>query len=186
VTPRYQAPEPLGRDHQVDAFTCRSTEQTAWLRRMARQSSSTGTTRTYVVTEHDDTRVIAYYAWCMAQIGIGHAPERLRKGAGRYPQPVALLARLGVDTDHEGRGLGAALLVDVIGRLVTLDDTIGCWGLLIHAESTDAREFYRHLIPELEASPTDDLHLVLLMKDARRTLRAADEGQRRTSGWGRS
>ena len=32
--------------------------------------------------------------------------------------------------------------------------------------------FYRHLVPEFETSPTDDLHLVLLMKDIRRTLRA--------------
>ena len=29
---------------------------------------------------------------------------------------------------------------------------------------------YRHLVPEFELSPTDDLHLVLLMKDVRRTL----------------
>jgi hypothetical protein len=34
-----------------------------------------------------------------------------------------------------------------------------------------ARDFYLHLLPELEPSPTDDLHLVLLMKDIRRTLR---------------
>ncbi len=27
------------------------------------------------------------------------------------------------------------------------------------------------LVPEFEVSPTDDLHLVLLMKDIRRTLR---------------
>jgi hypothetical protein len=35
----------------------------------------------------------------------------------------------------------------------------------------DAREFYVHLAPEFEPSPTDQLHLVLLMKDIRRTLR---------------
>jgi hypothetical protein len=42
--------------------------------------------------------------------------------------------------------------------------------LLVHAESQQARDFYRHLVPEFELSPTDDLHLVLLMKDVRRTL----------------
>ena len=98
------------------------------------------------------------------------APVRLRKGAGRYPQPVALLARLGVDIDHEGNGLGTGLLQDVFARLVGLADDIGCRGLLVHAESQQARDFYLHLVPELELSPTDDLHLVLVMKDARRTL----------------
>jgi GNAT superfamily N-acetyltransferase len=107
----------------------------------------------------------------MAQIAPAAAPMRLRKGAGRYPQPVALLARLGVDVNHESRGLGAALLQDVFARLLELSDDIGCRGLLVHAESLEARAFYRHLVPEFETSPTDDLHLVLLMKDIRRTLR---------------
>ena len=40
-----------------------------------------------------------------------------------------------------------------------------------HAESPEAREFYLHLVPEFEPSPTDPLHVVLLMKDIRRTLR---------------
>jgi hypothetical protein len=106
----------------------------------------------------------------MAQLDIEAAPSRMRKGAGRYPQPIALLARLGVDTRFEGQGLGAALLLDVIGRMVDLSDDIGCRGLLIHAEAEDARAFYLHLVPELLSSPTDGLHLVLLRKDAKRTL----------------
>ena len=106
----------------------------------------------------------------MAQLHASDAPPRLRKGGGRYPQPVALLARLGVDVHHEGRGLGAGLLQDVFLRLLALSADIGCRALLIHAESNAARDFYRHLVPEFEDSPTDPLHLVLLMKDIRRTL----------------
>jgi GNAT superfamily N-acetyltransferase len=92
------------------------------------------------------------------------------RGAGRYPQPVALLTRLGVDVEHEGRGVGAALLQDVFARLVELADDIGRRGLLVHAESDEARDFYLHLVPEVEPSPTDDLHLVLMVKDIRKTL----------------
>jgi GNAT superfamily N-acetyltransferase len=131
---------------------------------------SASTTRVFVVTTEDDSTVIAYYAWCMAQLDLAAAPARLKKGAGRYPQPVALLARLGVDSGHVGKGLGSGLLVDVVSRLLTLSDDIGCRGLLIHAESEVARAFYLHLIPELHPSPTDDLHLVLFLKDARRSL----------------
>ena len=68
--------------------------------------------------------VVAYYAWCMAQLLTESAPQRLRKGSGRYPQPVALLARLGVDVLHEGRGLGAGLLRDVFARLAGLSDEL--------------------------------------------------------------
>ena len=37
----------------------------------------------------------------------------------------------------------------------------------MHAESAEATKFYLHLVPEFEPSPTDDLHLVLLLKDIR-------------------
>jgi GNAT superfamily N-acetyltransferase len=106
----------------------------------------------------------------MASLTPEQAPPRLRQGAGRYPRPVALLARLGVDLRHEGRGLGAALLADVISRTAQLGSEVGCRGLLAHAESDAARGFHLQVIPEFETSPTDPLHLVLLMKDILRTL----------------
>ncbi len=171
MTRRYRPPESLGDHHEVRKFACRSVEQTDWLVRHARQSASTGTTKVFVVTEVGNADVVAYYGWCMAQLSPAAAPARVRKGAGRYPQPIALLARLGVHDDHEGHGLGAALVQDVFTRLVALSDDIGCRGLLVHCESAEARDFYLHLVPEFEPSPTDDLHLVLLMKDIRKTLR---------------
>ena len=166
----YRSLVPLGVDHDVSDLRCRSREQTDWLHRRARQSVATGTTSVFVVTEVGGTAVVAYYGWCMAWLDVAAAPSRMRKGAGRFPQPVALLARLGVDTAHEGRGLGAALLRDVVARLLRLSPEIGCRGLLVHAESAEARAFYLHVLPDLDPSPTDELHLVLLMKDLRRTL----------------
>jgi hypothetical protein len=124
----------------------------------------------FVLTETGDTEVVAYYGWCMAHVTTEAAPPRVRRGGGRYPQPVALLARLGLDTRHEGQGLGGALLQEVFARLVKLSDRIGCRGLLVHAETAQAWDFHLHLVPEFEPSPTGDLHLFLLMKDDRRTL----------------
>ena len=166
----YRPPRRLQRNDQLDTFECRSIEQTDWLTRYARQADASGTATVMIVTEADTDAVAAYYAWCMASITSADAPERLRRGAGRYPQPVALLARLGVGVHHERRGLGAALLFNAISRVSILSEDIGCRGLLVHAETVEAREFYMHLIPEFESSPTDELHLVLLMKDIRRTL----------------
>ena len=170
MTPRYLSPRLLGTKHDVESFECRSAEQTQWLRRHARQASASNSARVLVVTEPDHDEVVAYYAWAMASISAGDAPSRLMKGAGRYRQPVALLARLAVSLEHEGRGLGAGLLNDVVSRSVELAHEIGCRGLVVHAESTQARDFYLHLIPEFEPSPTDPLHLLLLMKDIIKTL----------------
>jgi hypothetical protein len=161
----------LEADDVVDDFECRSTEQTEWLRHHARQAHTAGTAKVLVVTPAGSNVVVAYYAWSMASISVEDAPTRVRKGAGRYPQPVALLVRLGVSIEHEGRGLGAGLLADAISRTAQLGTEIGCRGLLVHAETPQARDFYLHLIPEFESSPSDALHLVLLMKDILRTLR---------------
>ena len=167
----YLSPRLLASADRLDGFECRSEEQTIWLRKHARQAHARGgTSRVFVVTEAGSSDVVAYYAWCMASLTPAQAPQRLRKGAGRYPQPVALLARLGVDLHHEGRGLGGALLADVISRTAQIGSEVGCRGLLVHAESASARAFYQHLIPEFESSPTDPMHLVLLMKDILRTL----------------
>lgn len=170
MTGTYRPPVLLHATHHLDQFECRSEEQTEWLRLHARQSSSSGMTRVLAVTPTDSEVVVAYYAWCMASVSLADLPPRASKGAGRYPQPAALLARLGVDASHEGRGLGAGLLQDVIARTHELGDEIGCRGMLVHAEAAEARDFYLHLVPEFESSPTDELHLFLLMKDIRRTL----------------
>ena len=150
----YAPPELLAGSHGLDHFRCRSLEQTRWLAQAARQAHGSGTTRVFVVTEVGASTVVAYYAWCLASIA----------------EPVALLARLGVDERHEGKGLGAALLADVVARVAGLGEEIGCRGLLVHAENAVARDFYLHLIPEFESSPTDPLHLLLLLKDIRRSL----------------
>ena len=169
---KYNPPRLLAAADQLDSFACRSHEQTRWLIDHARQANASGgTSRVFVVTEADSHDVVAYYGWCMASISPEQAPLRLRKGAGRYPQPIALLARLAVHSCHQGKGLGAGLLADVIARTALVSEEIGCRGLLVHAEDENARNFYRHLIPEFSNSPTDPLHLVLLLKDIRKSLK---------------
>lgn len=170
MTSRYRVPRPLEPADDVSGFICRSEAQTHWLRRFGHQAHAIGTTRVFVVAPVDGTEVVACYAWCMASVTISDDPARLRAGAGRYRKPVALLARLGVATSHEGHSHGSGLLADVMQRAAAAGRTIGCRGLLVHAESADARAFYLHLVPEFELSPADPLHLVLMMKDIHRTL----------------
>ena len=46
----YHPPELLGHAHELDTVTCSSVEQADWLKRHARQSMATGTTKVFVVT----------------------------------------------------------------------------------------------------------------------------------------
>jgi GNAT superfamily N-acetyltransferase len=62
-----------------------------------------------------------------------------------------------------GRGVGPALLKDALIRTARAADTIEARALLVHAKDESARSFYEHF--GFEASPTDPLHLFLIMKD---------------------
>lgn len=86
------------------------------------------------------------------------------------PVPVILLTRLAVDLSTRGHGLGRGLVRDALLRVDAAAEEIGVRALLVHAKDDEARNFCLHLA-EFEPSPTDDLHLFLLMKDVRRNLR---------------
>jgi GNAT superfamily N-acetyltransferase len=170
---RFSDPEPLGPEHVVDGFDCGCTSLNAWLVRYARQATAGGSARTYVVVDADQQRVVGYHALTAAGIERQSATSRVVKGMPRYPVPVVLLARLAVDVTVTGRGLGAWLLRDAMLRALAAADTIGVRALLVHALDDDARAFYvRH---GFEPSPTDRLHLMILLKDIAASLEATGD-----------
>jgi GNAT superfamily N-acetyltransferase len=84
--------------------------------------------------------------------------------------PVMLLARLAVSREHQGIGLGKALLKDALQRTVQAADIAGIRALLVHAKDDNARQWYLNW--EFEPSETDPYHLFLLLKDLKAILGA--------------
>jgi GNAT superfamily N-acetyltransferase len=154
----------------VGGFDCGSEAQSGWLRDHALQAHRAGLSRVYVVHSVDEeNRVVGYYALAAGSVAPADAAPRLMRGAGRYHQPVVILTRLGVDRSAQGEGLGRALVVDALRRTAAASEVIGVPAVLIHCENNAAREFYLRLA-KFEPSPTDPMHLLLLMKDLRRAL----------------
>ncbi|GIH71066.1 GNAT family N-acetyltransferase [Sphaerimonospora thailandensis] len=162
---------PIERDDRLNDFDCGSTAQSEWLKRHALQAHSSGSSRVYVVRDIGLNRVVGYYALAAGSVVPASAPARLLQGAGRYDQPVVVLTRLGVDVAVQGAGLGRALVVDAFRRVADVADQVGVRALLIHCETEAARAFYLKL-SRFEASPTDPLHLFLMLKDLRRAIEA--------------
>lgn len=90
----------------------------------------------------------------------------MAKGLARHPVPVMLLARLAVDGEVKGQGLGAALLHDALARTLQAADIAGIRAVIVHAKDDAARRFYEHF--DFDSSPTDTYHLYLLIKDLRK------------------
>ncbi len=174
---RYAPIALLTPDHDRSIFDCGSAEQTSWLRQHGLIAQQADTARVHVACPAGESRVVGYYALAAGSVRRDGAPPRVAQGTGQYPIPVVILTRLGVDVQEQGRGLGAALVRDALLQTAWFADRVGVRALLIHAESEAAAAFYRHLTPAFEPSPTDPLHLVLLIKDLRREIRRAAEAR---------
>lgn len=162
----YRRPEPLAKHHRFDGFRCGEPALDDWLRRHARAAQSSDSARVFVATLEDGETVVGYYAVAAAQVAPEDATERALKGQPRArPVPAILLARLAVDESHQGAGVGRSLLQDALLRCAEAADVIGARVLLVHAKHEAARTWYLQF--GFEESPSDPLHLLMLLKDVR-------------------
>jgi len=155
--------EKLRRDHAIDGFNCGQEALNTFLVRHALPNQQAGASTTYVAL--DGTNVVGFYSLAVGQVAYADAPERLVKGLARQPVPVMLLARLAVAADRQGSGLGAGLLKDALLRTLQAAEIAGIRAILVHAKDDLARRFYERF--DFAPSPSDPLHLLLLLKDIR-------------------
>lgn len=123
--------------------------------------------RCYVCADSDTGTVLGYYT--LSAVAVEHAglPGRVRRNAPN-PVPAVLLGRLAVDVKAQNAGLGRFLVRDAILSTLVAAERIGVRVLLVHALHEQAAGFYEAL--GFKRSPTDPLHLHLLLTDARRSL----------------
>jgi GNAT superfamily N-acetyltransferase len=159
--------EKLRREHRVDDFTCGRPELDRFLSHFAFPSQQANGSVTYVGLANDD--VVGFYTLVTAHVAIEEAHERLVKGLGRYPVPLVVLARLAVRTDWQGRGTASGLLRDAMMRTLLVGDIVGVRALAVHAKDEPTASFYARF--GFTPSPTDPLHLYMLIKDIHRLLR---------------
>ena len=158
--------ERLRRDHALEAFDCGQSDLDRWLIKHALQNQGSNAAQTYVGVV--DGLVVGYYSLAVGQVEYADAPERLQKGLARHPVPIMLLARLAVHKDWQRKRIGRTLLKDAVLRTVQAADIVGIRALAVHAKDEAARRYYEQF--DFVASPTDPLHLFVLLKDIRRRL----------------
>ncbi len=165
----YRPPEPLEKQHRLEEFDCSEPALDEWLKRHARGAQAARSARVFVTTLEDGETVVGYYALAAAQVAPEEATERARKGQPQARSvPAILLARLAVDRAHQRAGLGRSFLQDVLLRCLDAAEAIGARVLLVHAKHDAAKAWYMQC--GFEESPTDPLHLMMLLKDVRALL----------------
>ncbi len=82
---------------------------------------------------------------------------------------MILLARLAVDLNARGQGLGAALLKDALHRTLQAAEIAGLRAMIVHAKDDAAKRFYEKY--GFEPSPIDVYHLFLRVSDIKKSIR---------------
>lgn len=155
-------PEPITDHHHIDDFESGEESLDNWLKRRAWSNQVSGASRTFVFC--DGKRVVGYYALASGAITVARAPGRFKRNMPD-PIPVAILARLAVDTMYQGKGIGRALFRDSARRVAQAADVIGIRGIVVHAISEEARKFYLAL--GFEPSPGNPMMLMVTLANIR-------------------
>lgn len=157
----YEPVRKLAAADAVAAFDCGQATLNQFLQRFALVNQKSNTAQTYVSCHAGS--VVGFYSLAVGSVEPRQATARLTKGIPQHPVPVMILARLAVDLQHQGAGLGKALLKDALLRTAQAADIAGIRALLVHAKDEAAKNWYLNW--EFDPSPSDPLHLFLLMKD---------------------
>jgi GNAT superfamily N-acetyltransferase len=160
--------EPIGRSHDRESFDCGEQALNEFLRLHARRNHDVGVSKTFAaVSDADNRTVLGYYTLSPASVAYARTPEFIRRKLPRYDVPGFRLARLAVDRQFQGQGLGAKLLASAARRCLRAAIEVGGVVLLIDAKDEKAAKWYRRFgAVSLDGSP---LTLMLPLKTVEMT-----------------
>ncbi len=135
--------EPLGSHHDRAAFSCGEPALDAYLQRQASQDIRRRVAQVFVALGDAPGKIAGYYSLSAASFEKDELPPALAKRLPHYPVPAAILGRLAVDRERQGRGLGETLLLDAIRRVVRASTTLAVYAIVVDAKNERGLAFYQ-------------------------------------------
>lgn len=126
-------------------FQCGSEPLNDYIRRYASQDVRRNISRVFIATPENDPRQLSgFFTLSAGSVSCSSLPASLARKLPRYPVPVALIGRLGVDKKFQGKGLGSILLADACQKVSQASTVLAVAGIIIDAKDDDAISFYKH------------------------------------------
>jgi GNAT superfamily N-acetyltransferase len=134
--------EPLA-GHDRAGFASGSDALDRYFREQVTQDIRRRLARCFVAVEKD-AEIAGYYTICATSVAPETLPPSRMKKLPRYSSiPAVLLGRLAISSKHQGKGLGAALVVDACERAARSE--LAAYAMLVDAIDESAARFYEHL-----------------------------------------
>lgn len=133
--------EPLSGIHDRAQFSSGSAPLDRYFREQASQDVRRRIATCFVAVGVRTGQLAGYYTLTATSVALSAlSPEIVRK-LPRYPVvPAALVGRLAVAQDEQGKGLGGVLLCDALLRTARTD--LGVFAMLVDAKDEGAQRFY--------------------------------------------
>lgn len=131
-------PSAITPTHDLTQFHCGNDPLDDWLKFRALKNEGRSS-RTYVVAQ--GRTVVGYYCLSTGAEKRASVPSKIARNTPE-PVPLILLGRLAVDTNHQGKGIGAGLLKDALQRVAQISQAVGSRALIVHAIDQNAMAFY--------------------------------------------
>lgn len=145
--------------HSREGFSCGNPPLDEYLKTQAAQAQGKYCAATSVlveVGEADGVRPIAGYVTLLNfEIPLSECPDWVLKKITKKPSlPGLLLARMAVDTRHQGKHLGEFLLMKSMVTALNISRMSGCFALVVDAKGDDSRNFYmKYGFSQMKDSP---------------------------------
>lgn len=95
----------------------------------------------FVAVEPASGQLAGFYTLSATSISVSDLPESVARRLPYYPNvPAALIGRLAVDARYRGLGLGEAMLLDAVDRVIDSDPAV--FALVVDAKDEAAASFY--------------------------------------------
>lgn len=139
----FSPPALIREAHDTSEFCSGEPVLDDWLRRRAVANLRLAASRTYVVCPAGSLRVVGFFSLSMGQILAQEVTCAMRRNMPRAI-PAVVLGRLAIDQGWQGRGLGRAMLAEVVRRTRRAGVEISVRLVIVHAISPAAEAFYQH------------------------------------------
>lgn len=134
-------------DKAVDAasFSCGQPLLDEYIRRYAAQDVRRNVARVFLATPKlAPNQLAGFFTLSAGSVSCLDLPESLAKKLPRYPVPVALIGRLAVAVEFQGKGLGSILLADACQKVAHASVALAVVGIVVDAKDAAAENFYKH------------------------------------------
>lgn len=128
--------------HDRKSFDCGLEPLNSFLKQTAMQNEKKDLTRTYILSSEENESQIAGYFTLIT--GEAQVPDNAKNTLLKYPHPTPILkiARLAVDKNYQGQGIGEFLLFDILHKAIEMSNMLAFIGVFVDAKNIKAKDFY--------------------------------------------